>query len=159
MGIINRGRPDGSQHAGTTVIAAGSRLVGDLALSDNLHVDGRIEGTVRSEAEVAIGQEGHIEGDVQADHIVVSGGFAGNIDARRLEIVSGGRVDGDISVAELVIEPGAFFNGNSRIRDAEAPRQQTQAFGSAEKTAKHAEKGTDEKGGGEKRTDKKSVAG
>ncbi|NBD96366.1 MAG: polymer-forming cytoskeletal family protein [Gammaproteobacteria bacterium] len=124
MGIINRGRPDGGSHAGTTVIAAGSKLVGDLALSDNLHVDGCIEGTIRSEAEVAIGQEGRIEGDLQADHIMISGKFEGNIDAKRLEIVAGGRVDGDVTVAELVIEPGATFNGNSRIREAQAEARQ-----------------------------------
>jgi cytoskeletal protein CcmA (bactofilin family) len=120
MGIINRGRPDGGQHAGTTVIAAGSKLVGDLALSDNLHVDGQIEGKVRSEAEVAIGQSGRMEGELQAEHVMISGSFEGNIDARRLEIVAGGRVNGDVTVAELVIEPGALFNGNSRIRETEA---------------------------------------
>lgn len=119
MGIINRGRADGSQHAGTTVIAAGSKLVGDLALSDNLHIDGQIEGTIRSEAEVAIGQSGRVEGDLHAEHIMVSGTFEGNIDARRLEIIAGGRVNGDVTVAELVIEPGALFNGNSRIRETQ----------------------------------------
>ncbi|RFF26492.1 polymer-forming cytoskeletal protein [Wenzhouxiangella sp. 15190] len=118
MGIINRGRPDGVQNAGTTVIAAGSKLVGDLALSDNLHVDGRIEGNVQSEAEVAIGQEGHFVGELQAEHVLVSGRFEGNVDARRLEIVAGGRVEGDVTVAELVIEPGALFNGNSKVRES-----------------------------------------
>jgi len=121
MGIINRSRPDGSAHAGTTVIAAGSRLVGDLTLSDNLHVDGQLEGSVRSESEVAIGQSGRIDGDLQAEHIVISGSFEGSIDAQRLEIVAGGRVDGDVTVAQLVIEPGALFNGNSRIREPEKP--------------------------------------
>ncbi|WP_376696458.1 bactofilin family protein [Wenzhouxiangella sp. EGI_FJ10305] len=120
MGIINRGRPDGSQHAGTTVIAAGSKLVGDLALSDNLHVDGQIQGNVQSEAEVAIGQEGQFKGELQAEHVLISGRFEGNIDARRLEIVAGGRVEGDVTVAELVIEPGALFNGNSRVRETQA---------------------------------------
>lgn len=83
-------------------------------------MDGRIEGAVHSEAEVAIGQGGSIEGELKADHIVISGRFEGNIDAKRLEIVAGGRVNGDVTVAELVIEPGALFNGNSRIRESEA---------------------------------------
>ncbi|WP_245960790.1 bactofilin family protein [Wenzhouxiangella sediminis] len=83
-------------------------------------MDGRIEGAVHSEAEVAIGQGGSIDGELKADHIVISGSFEGNIDAKRLEIVAGGRVHGDVTVAELVIEPGALFNGNSRIRESEA---------------------------------------
>lgn len=56
---------------------------------------------------------------------MISGSFEGNIDARRLEIVAGGRVDGDVTVAELVIEPGALFNGNSRIRESKAEPQGT----------------------------------
>lgn len=80
-------------------------------------------------------------GDLQADHIVISGKFEGNIDARRLEIVSGGRVDGDLSVAELVIEPGARFNGNSRIRESQAASKPAPADGkkAAAKTGKDEE--------------------
>ena len=72
---------------------------------------------------MAIGQEGRIEGELQADHIVISGSFDGNIDARRLEIVAGGRVRGDLTVAELVIEPGALFNGNIHTRKTQTTQQ------------------------------------
>jgi len=72
---------------------------------------------------VAIGEHGRVEGELNAEHIVISGSFEGSIDARRLEIVAGGRVNGDITVAELVIEPGALFNGNSRIRDSQTEAQ------------------------------------
>jgi len=86
-----------------------------------------------------------MEGELQAEHIMISGSFEGNIDARRLEIVAGGRVNGDVTVAELVIEPGALFNGNSRIREAETPRQLAHANGTAEESPNRGEKGTDKK--------------
>ena len=135
MGIINRGRSDGGEPAGTTVIAAGTKLVGDLALSDNLHVDGEVEGTIRSESEVAIGESGRIQGDLSANSVMISGRFEGNVAAHRLEIVAGGRVDGDVSVSELVIESGALFNGNSQIRDARAAagHQEKRASSSADR--------------------------
>ncbi|QOC23521.1 polymer-forming cytoskeletal protein [Wenzhouxiangella sp. AB-CW3] len=123
MGIISRGRAQNGQRAGTTVIAAGTKLVGDLALTDNLHIDGRIEGTVQSDAEVAIGEQGSIDGEIHASRILVSGHFQGNIEAERLEIAAGGRVDGDVVVGELIIESGAQFNGSSKIRGQEPPRQ------------------------------------
>ena len=123
MGIISRGRAQNGQRTGTTVIAAGTKLVGDLALSDNLHIDGHLEGAVRSDAEVSIGEQGSVEGEIEARRILVSGRFQGSIDAERLEIAAGGRVDGDVVVGELVIESGAQFNGSSKIRGQEAPRQ------------------------------------
>ncbi len=78
---------------------------------------------MRSDAEVSIGEEGSVEGDIEARRILVSGQFQGSIEAERLEIAAGGRVDGDVVVGELVIESGAQFNGSSKIRGQEAPPQ------------------------------------
>jgi cytoskeletal protein CcmA (bactofilin family) len=64
-----------------------------------------------------------VEGEIEARRILVSGRFQGKIEAERLEIAAGGRVDGDVVVGELVIESGAQFNGSSKIRGQEAPRQ------------------------------------
>ena len=54
---------------------------------------------------------------------MISGRFAGNIDAERLEIVASGKVSGTVSVGQLVIESGAQFNGTSKIKGKEPPRQ------------------------------------
>lgn len=123
MGIISKGHSPDRQRSGTTVIAAGTKLVGDLALSDSLHIDGRLEGNVRSDGEVSIGQQGLVNGEITAERILISGQFEGSITAERLEIATGGRVDGDVTVGELVIESGARFNGTSHSRQQEPPRQ------------------------------------
>jgi cytoskeletal protein CcmA (bactofilin family) len=54
---------------------------------------------------------------------MVSGSFTGDIDAERLEIVTTGQVNGTVVVGQLVIESGASFNGTSKIRGQEPPRQ------------------------------------
>lgn len=124
MGILGRSNPQKNQRNGTTIIAAGTELVGDLTLSDSLHLDGRITGTIKSESDITIGEQGQFDGDVEARTVLVSGRLDGNVDAERLEIVSGGRVDGEVRVAELVIESGGRFNGSSEIRSKqEATRQ------------------------------------
>jgi len=38
-----------------------------------LHIDGRVEGSIDSEANVAIGETGRFEGEIKAKHIVVCG--------------------------------------------------------------------------------------
>ncbi|MFP4209161.1 MAG: polymer-forming cytoskeletal protein [Wenzhouxiangella sp.] len=125
MGIIGRNHPKQGKSSGTTVVAAGTELVGNLALEDNLHIDGRIKGDVESRAEVIIGQPGHMEGRIQAQRVLVSGSFEGTIETERLEIVASGRVTGEVTVGQLVVESGAHFNGSSRIRGDEPPRQLT----------------------------------
>lgn len=123
MGIISRGHSSDRKRTGTTVIAAGTKLVGDFALSDNLHIDGNVEGNVKSEAEVSIGEQGNFEGDIAASKVLVSGRFSGKIDAERLEIVATGSVSGTVSVGQLVIESGAQFDGTSKIKGHEPPRR------------------------------------
>ena len=125
MGIINRNRPKNGKNAGTTVLAGGSELVGHLTLDDNLHIDGVLDGTIESKAEVIIGQSGRMEGQIKAQRVLVSGSFQGKIEADRLEIVATGKVTGEVTVGQLVVESGAHFNGSSRIRGDEPPRQIT----------------------------------
>ena len=69
-----------------------------------------------------IGKTGKLEGNIRAKNVVVSGQFGGSITCERLEIVSQGRVIGEVETAELVIEAGGQFSGASRIKDEE-PRQ------------------------------------
>lgn len=80
---------------------------------------------MRSEGDVSVGRSGEFAGEIRAHHVVVSGTVKGSIDCERLEIVTNGRVTGDVVSAELVIEAGARFSGSSRIRDEdEMPSQQ-----------------------------------
>jgi cytoskeletal protein CcmA (bactofilin family) len=132
MGIIGRNHPKQSSGSGTTVVAAGTELVGNLALEDNLHIDGRVKGDVESKAEVIIGKPGHMEGQIKAERVLISGSFDGSIEAERLEIVSSGKLSGEVTVGQLVVESGAHFNGTSRIRGDEPPRQLTHSSAAAD---------------------------
>ena len=113
MAIFGKDGAKQGSHNGSTIISAGTKLAGDLCLSDDLHVDGRIEGDVFSEAGVVIGAEGGLSGRIEASSVVVSGSVDGSIKAGRLEIIAGGSVKGEVHTAELVIEPGGRFNGSS----------------------------------------------
>lgn len=84
-----------------------------------------LDGTIESKAEVIIGQSGRMEGQIKAQRVLVSGSFQGKIEADRLEIVATGKVTGEVTVGQLVVESGAHFNGSSRIRGDEPPRQIT----------------------------------
>lgn len=119
MGLIGKGRKGKGQPAGTTVVAAGSRFRGELIIEASLHIDGAMEGSIESTADVSIGQSGSFDGTLRARHVMVSGYVHGKIDCERLEIVPGGKVFGEILSEEFVIEPGGQFVGESHIKGSQ----------------------------------------
>jgi cytoskeletal protein CcmA (bactofilin family) len=122
-------------HNGSTIISAGTKLAGDLCLSDDLHVDGRIEGDIDSTADVVVGADGQVEGLIEASSVIVSGQVEGSIRARRLEIIAGGSVTGDVHTAEFVIEPGGRFSGSSENLSDEEARSENVAAASSDSAA------------------------
>lgn len=134
MGILGRDRPQQGSSSGSTIIGSNTKLVGNFTLSDSLHLDGRIEGDIQSEADVTVGKSGSLEGEIVARRVLISGQVRGRIDAERLEIVSGGVVEGSVVTVDLVIEPGGRFNGSSEIRGEIAePAASPSASSSADK--------------------------
>ncbi len=100
----------------TTIIAEGTRFKGELSLVCELFVDGEIEGIVDSDHEVTVGINGHVTGDVIAEKVVIHGKIEGNINADKVYIQSDGHVSGVIESNELIIEPKAVFEGESKIK-------------------------------------------
>src|SRR5690625_7849632 len=89
MGFVNRHGADGDTGAGTTVVAANSVIVGELAVSDHLLIDGRVEGRIRADLQVSIGRSGDVQGELSARHVIVCGRVDDSINAGRLEIITG----------------------------------------------------------------------
>ncbi|ABM62760.1 bactofilin family protein [Halorhodospira halophila] len=116
MGLIGKGDKSKSRGPGTTVICDGTRLVGELTLESNLHLDGQIKGTIVSDHDVSIGHTGRFEGNIKAHRLLVSGYVEGVIDCASLEIVAEGRVFGELHSDDFIIEAGGQFLGESHPR-------------------------------------------
>ena len=88
-------------------------IEGDMTSTGDIQVDGQMKGNLKA-GSVTIGREALIEGDVEAEAIVVHGRLIGNIRARDVRIRHTAHVEGNITQEALVIEPGAFFDGTCR---------------------------------------------
>lgn len=91
-----------------------------MSLECNLNIDGCLVGNINSIGGVTIGKSGRIEGTLVAERLVVSGLFNGDLECNTVEILSGGRVEGNLLTANLVIEDGGIFEGISRRRESGA---------------------------------------
>ena len=104
-------------NSNTTIITAGAKIKGEIELSCNLYIDGELEGFIKSTKEVNIGKNGHVKGNVVTDKLIVQGYVEGTVDAKTVEIKAHGRVSGEITSLDLVIESKGIFEGNSIVKD------------------------------------------
>jgi cytoskeletal protein CcmA (bactofilin family) len=89
---------------------------GTLKFTNDLIVDGRIEGEIQSEGNLTIGENARIKAEIRTSTVTVHGKVHGNITAKdRVDLKAGAEVVGDIKAKILTMEPGAIFVGKSTI--------------------------------------------
>ena len=101
----------------TTLIAAGTHVVGDIHFSGNLEVEGQVTGNIVAEedssARVRILPEGRVVGDVRVPVVVINGHIEGNIySSTQVELADKAVVEGNLNYMLIEIEKGAQMNGN-----------------------------------------------
>jgi cytoskeletal protein CcmA (bactofilin family) len=95
---------------------------GEVKGSEDLIVDGRVEGTILlSESRLTIGASANVAADLSAKEILVLGQVQGNLVATgRVELRAGCVVEGDIHALRLAVEDNAVFRGNVDLTQAPA---------------------------------------
>jgi cytoskeletal protein CcmA (bactofilin family) len=95
------------------VIGKSVQIRGEVKGSEDLMVDGHVEGTITLlESRLTIGPNAHVSANVSARDVILLGHLNGNISATgRVELRDGCNLVGDISAARLSIEESAAFRG------------------------------------------------
>jgi cytoskeletal protein CcmA (bactofilin family) len=112
----------GSAAAGTTHIAPGAKITGQVNGTSDLVVDGELEGQVRLETSgVTIGPEGRVRGDIVARSVRIGGRVEGNVQGHeKVEILPSGRLEGDVAAPRVMLAEGAFFKGKVEMTGTKA---------------------------------------
>jgi cytoskeletal protein CcmA (bactofilin family) len=101
---------------GTSVIAAGLKIVGDVETSGVLKIEGTVQGSIRGARQVVVGRSGVVQGDVQAEEVIIGGRVVGTVTAsERVEIQSNSVTEGDVHTRSIVVFEGGLLNGNVRM--------------------------------------------
>lgn len=99
-----------------TIIGLNVVLIGNLKNKGSIQVNGNVEGELRSDEHINIGETAKVKGPVFAKTVEVSGEVDGLIEtSERLEIHPTGKVVGDLNAKSLIIEQGAVFVGKSNM--------------------------------------------
>jgi cytoskeletal protein CcmA (bactofilin family) len=88
-------------------------ICGEVKGSEDLILDGRVEGTVTlTEGRLTVGPNAHIAADLAAKDVLIMGRVQGNVVATgRVELRAGCNVEGDITALRLAVEDNALFRG------------------------------------------------
>ena len=102
-------------------------ISGEVKGSEDLIVDGRIEGTINlAESRLTIGPTANVAADVSAKDVLIMGHLQGNVLASgRVELRAGCVVEGDIRALRLAVEDNAVFRGKVDLTQAAGKAPET----------------------------------
>ena len=104
----------------TAFLGKDTAFEGTLRFTGGLRIDGRFQGEISTEGTLIIGESAVIRGDIHASCVLVSGEIHGNTIAdERIEILTPGRVFGDIQSPEIIMGVGAVFEGKCQTEISE----------------------------------------
>lgn len=106
----------------TGFLERGVKLEGRLESTGTFRIDSTMKGTLVSAGTLILGEHSAVEGEIVGNRVIIAGHFDGTIQAtRRVDIQAKAVVAGDIHTPCLVIEPGAFFEGQCHMLAAAEP--------------------------------------
>jgi cytoskeletal protein CcmA (bactofilin family) len=95
-----------------SVIASDITIEGKIIGSGHVRIAGRFKGDVQVDGNVTLDTGAHLEGQVKANVVVVGGELLGNIEnAKRVELLEGGVISGDVKAGSLTVAAGSRMRG------------------------------------------------
>ena len=95
-----------------TVIGPSVKVKGDFNCQGNIIVEGMVEGSLKTNGNLEVGDKAKITADVEAKEAKIGGEISGNVKIKGfLEITATAKIFGDIEASALSIERGSIFNG------------------------------------------------
>jgi len=103
-------------NAPRTVLFPDSAISGKLSYNLPVKIDSRFSGEIKATDLLVVGRNATVDAQVSARHLKVEGKLIGNVQVIGcFEILPGGHFQGDARAGELMIHPGAVFEGTGLI--------------------------------------------
>lgn len=98
------------------LVPRGGHFEGEVAVSGETRIEGRVEGCLRGSGRVVVGPDGRIEGAVECEQLDSEGTIRGPVVAReRVRLGPGALLEGDVSTPLIEIEDSAVWQGVARV--------------------------------------------
>jgi cytoskeletal protein CcmA (bactofilin family) len=103
-----------------SVVDRHSNFDGTFRSSRDLRIEGEVKGTIQCDGTLFVAQGANVSAKVEAENITVAGDLNGDIRCLgRLQIMPSGRVRGKVSTITLVVNEGAYYEGQLEMAPPE----------------------------------------
>lgn len=102
--------------ASKNVLASDVEIKGNLKFTGELTFDGKIDGEIQTDGILNLGDSAVVNGNINAQNVVVRGKVNGNITAKeKIDIKTKTELFGDIRASKLSVEEGVTFVGKTEV--------------------------------------------
>jgi cytoskeletal protein CcmA (bactofilin family) len=115
-------------------IASDLTIEGKIVGSGHVRIAGRFKGDVQVDGNVSLESGAKLEGHVKASAVIVGGELIGNIEnAKRVELLETGVINGDVKAGSLTVAAGSRMRGQVEFgyESEGRAKSETKSFGNA----------------------------
>lgn len=93
-----------------TILARDLKIDGVVTSVGLIEIEGSVKGIINGNS-VILRENCFVEGTIIAESLIIKGKFEGSIRAKNISISSKARISGEIEYESLVVEDGAYIDG------------------------------------------------
>lgn len=111
------GAPPVTSKTAAACVTQGIRIKGELIGSEDLFIDGQIEGSIIfTNSIVTVGPNAKVKAEISAREVIVRGRVDGKVTGtEKIQVWSSARVQGDMKSERIAIEEGAELHGSLEV--------------------------------------------
>jgi len=95
-----------------TIIGSSIKVKGNFHGQGNIVIEGALEGSLKTDANIFIGEKAKVVANIDAKDLIVYGDVRGSLKIKNyLSLGATAKINGDIQFGELSVEKGAVING------------------------------------------------
>jgi len=107
---------NGQSNPSKNILTSDVEIKGNIKFSGELTFEGKLDGDVQTDGVLNLGDSAVVNGNINAQSVVVRGKINGNITAKeKIEIKSKTELFGDIRATKLTVEEGVTFVGKTEV--------------------------------------------
>ena len=96
-----------------TVLADDIDFSGTMKFKKSLMIKGKFDGRIDADGHLILGPNAIVKAAIKAGIVTNYGKIIGNVEAiKKIELLKGAELNGDVKAPDLIIESGCIFNGN-----------------------------------------------
>jgi len=100
-----------------TIIGGSIKVKGNFHGQGNIVIEGHLEGSLKTNASLFIGEKAKIVADIEAQDAIINGEVHGQIKVKKyLSLGATAKIFGDVEYSEISVEHGATINGQLTLR-------------------------------------------